>query len=116
MRKSIPAFIFGLIGGILGILGGLCDSACAAVESGVTTGSTDAGYIPLILVVGGSIIGLIGACLCFKKANTGGIMELAAAVMIAISAFAVGGATTLSVVALVLFALGGILAMISKKA
>jgi len=43
-------------------------------------------------------------------------MELAAAVMIAISAFAVGGATTLSVVALVLFALGGILAMISKKA
>lgn len=115
MKKSIPAFVFGLVGGIIGILGGLCDSACAAVDSAVTTGSADAGYIPMILVVGGSILGLVGGCLCFKKAGTGAIMEIIAAIMMVASMIIVGGATTLTYIAIAAMAVGGICGLCAKK-
>ena len=117
MKKSVPAFVLGLIGGIIGIVSGLCDSICASAETVLETGSTDAagfsGTLVLILAVGGAILGLVGACLCFKKAGTGAILELIAAAMILISVF-VGVGTTVTYIVIALFAIGGLVGMKAK--
>lgn len=115
MKRSIAGFVLGLIGGIIGIMGGLCDSACAAAESTLTTGSADGGLIPIFFVVGGSILGLVGGCLCFKKAGVGGAMQLIAAAMMVISMIVVGDATTMTVIALILMAVAGLCASLSKR-
>ncbi len=121
MKKSVPAFVLGLIGGIIGIVSGLCDSICATAESSVEqileNGSAEAaastGTLVLILAVGGAILGLVGACLCFKKAGTGAILELAAAAMVLISAF-VGSASFVTYIVIALFAIGGLVGMKAK--
>lgn len=104
-NASIPAFVLGLIGAIFGLFGGLCVSACASV------GGNEAA--PLLLIVGGSIVGLIGACMCFKKAKKGAILELVAAVMIAICAFGITGADFSTLIGMVLLAIGGLVGFLT---
>ncbi len=105
-KGSIPAFVLGLIGAIFGLFGGLCVSACYSL-------SGDDG-VPLLLMVGGSVIGLIGACLCFNKAKIGSLLEILGAVMIAICAFGITGADFMSLVGMAMLAVGGIVGLLTS--
>ena len=105
--RCTPAFILGLIGGILGLFGGICVSACYSFGGG-----SDA---PVFLMIGGSLIGLIGSCMCFSKAKLGSVIEIIAAVMIGYCAFAITGADINSLVGMLLLGVGGIVGLIMSK-
>ena len=107
VQKSVPAFVLGLIGAIFGLFGGLCVSACYSL------GGQDGA--PLILMVGGSLLGLIGSCLCFSKAKTGSALELVGALMIAVCAFGITGADLMSLVGMALLAVGGLTGLVTTK-
>ena len=64
------------------------------------------------LIFGGSIVGLIGACRCLKKATSGSILELVAAVMLIICAYGASGSDFMTVIALLLLLVGGIVGLI----
>ena len=107
VQKSVPALVLGLIGAMFGLLGGLCVAACYSL------GGQDG--VPLILMVGGSILGLIGSCLCFSKAKVGSALELIGALMIAICAFGITGADMMSLVGMALLAVGGLVGLFTAK-
>ncbi|MEE1186931.1 MAG: hypothetical protein UHN02_06080 [Acutalibacteraceae bacterium] len=102
--KCMPAFILGLIGAIFGLFGGICVTACYSF------GGNDGA--PMFFMIGGSLIGLIGSCLCFKKAKFGSILEIVAAVMIAYCAFTVTGADITSLVGMLLLGVGGAIGLV----
>lgn len=104
---SVPAFVLGLIGAIFGLFGGICITAC--YDFGGQGGA------PLLLMVGGSIVGLIGACLCFKKVKVGSALEILAAVMIAICVFFITGSDIMSLVGMILLLVGGIVGLLTGK-
>lgn len=101
--RCLPAFIVGLIGSILGIFGGLCVSMCDT-----RTG----GNAPFVLIFGGSVIGMVGACQCLKRVKRGAVLQLIAAVMIIICAYGITGADLMSVFAFVLLLAGGIIGIL----
>lgn len=101
--RCLPAFIVGLIGSILGIFGGLCVSMCDT-----RTG----GNAPFVLIFGGSVIGMVGACQCLKHVKRGAVLQLIAAVMIIICAYGITGADLMSVFAFVLLLAGGIIGLL----
>lgn len=103
--RFLPAFILGLIGGIFGIFGGYCTTLCTCYSAR----SSNAAFF---LIFCGSILGLIGACLCLKKALIGSIIELAAAIMIIICAYGISGSEFMTILALLLFLAGGITGII----
>ena len=111
-QKCLPAFILGLIGSIFGILGGFCTTMCL---SSFGSSSGDAAFI---LILGGAIVGLVGACKCLTKVKTGSILELISAVMMIICAYGTG-AEFMTVLAFVLMLIGGIIgafqAFVMKK-
>ena len=102
-QKCLPAFILGLIGSIFGIFGGLCTTMCAGLVS------SSGGNSAFILIFGGAIVGLIGACLCLNKAKIGSVLELVAAIMMIICAFGITGADFMTVIALLLLLVGGLI-------
>ncbi len=102
-QKCLPAFILGLIGSIFGIFGGLCTTMCVGIAS------SSLGNSAFILIFGGAIIGLIGACLCLNKVKIGSIMELASALMMIICAYAITGADIMTIIALLLLLVGGVI-------
>ena len=104
-QRCLPAFIIGLIGSIMGMFGGLCMSMCD-----VATG----GNAPFLLIFGGSVVGLIGACLCMSKAKIGSILELIGSVMIIICAYGITGAEFMSVFAMVLLLVGGLIGVVDS--
>ena len=57
-----------------------------------------------IMIVGGSVIGLIGACMCLTKAKIGTILEMVGVLLIIIRAYS-SGAEFLTVVAMVFLVL-----------
>ena len=75
-ERCLPAFILGLIGSIMGIFGGFCVTMCVSVA-----GLSGPAFI---FIFGGSIVGLIGSCLCLKNVKLGSALELIGAVMIII--------------------------------
>jgi len=81
MRKSIPAFVFGLIGSIFALWWGFVFGIVGDFLglAGVTDliVSQILGWICFI----GAIIGIIGASTCIKKARKGGILMIVATVM-----------------------------------
>lgn len=103
--RSLPAFILGLVASVFGILGGFCTTLCSSLFS--------SGAAPFILILGGSIVGLIGACQCLKKALKGSALQLIAAIMIGICAYGLTGADFMSMLALVLFIAGTCTAFIT---
>lgn len=107
VSKSVPAFVLGLIGGIFGLFGGLCVSVCYSF------GGNDG--LPLILMCGGSVVGLVGSCLCLNKAKIGCILEFVGAVMIAICAFGFTGADLMSLVGMAMLAVGGVVGFLTAK-
>lgn len=81
MRRSVPAFILGLVGSLFslwwgfisGIGGGLVGSiigAAGASDGGITTTISLLGWLAFL----GAIVGFVGSGNCFKKARVGGIM------------------------------------------
>ncbi len=104
--RSLPAFILGLIGSIFGILGGFCTTACASIFS--------SGTAPLIMIFGGSIVGLVGACMCLNKAKIGSILQILAAVSIFICAYTISGADLMTVLGMLLLAAGGLIGFVSS--
>lgn len=104
-QRSLPAFIIGLIGSILGMMGGLCTSMCD-----FRTG----GNAPFILIFGGAVVGLIGSCMCLNKAKTGSILQLVGALMMIICAYGITGAEFMSIFGFVLLLTGGIIGLIQS--
>lgn len=105
--KCVPAFVLGLIGAIFGLFGGMCVSACYSF--GGAEGE------PLFFMVGGSIIGLIGACMCFSKAKIGSLLEVVGAVMIGYCAFTITGSDIASLIGMLLLGVGGIVGLTMSK-
>ena len=104
-NRCLASFILGLIGGIFGIFGGFCTTICASI-------TLIGGNAAFILIFCGSILGLVGACLCLNKAFIGSIIELIAAIMIIICAYFISGAEFMSILAFLLFLAGGIIGVI----
>ncbi len=104
-RRFLPSFILGLMAAIFGIPGGLCVTMC-------TSFGADGGVAAFILIFGGSIVGLIGACKCLSDAKVGSIIQLVAAAMIIICAFGITGGEIGTVLALVLFLVSGLIGLV----
>lgn len=100
--RCLPSFILGVTGSTFGMLGGICTTMC----------SFGSGGSAFFFIFGGSIIGLIGACLCFKKAKIGSLLELLGALMIIYRAFFDGGSEFMSVFALILLLFGGLIGVV----
>ena len=104
--RSMPAFLIGLIAGVLGLFGGLCVAACYSFGGD--------GSLPLIMLVGGSVVGLIGACIALRNARRGALMELAAALMMAVCVFGFTGSGFMTLVSMILFAVGGLVGLLTS--
>lgn len=102
-EKCLPAFILGLIGSIFGLFGGFCTTMCSILSFG--------GDAAFILIFCGSIVGLVGACVCLNRARLGSALELLSALMIMFCAFSVG-ADFMSMFAFLLLLAGGIIGMV----
>lgn len=98
--RCLPSFILGLIGSIFGILGGICTTMCSAFDSNGA----------FIMIVGGSTIGLIGACQCLKRAKIGSVLELVGVVMIIMRAFT-AGAEFITVIGMIFLALAALIGL-----
>lgn len=106
-NRSIPGFVLGLIGAIFGLFGGICVSALTSFG-----GNDEAA---MILMIGGSLVGLVGSCLCFGKPKIGAILELAGAVMIAICAFGITGSDIAALMGMFLLAVGGLVGLLTSS-
>lgn len=102
--RFLPSFILGLVASLFGISGGLCTTMCNSLYS--------SGISPLLLIFGGSIVGLIGACKCLSNVKIGSIIELIAAVMMIICLYGITGGDVASVVSMLLFLVSGIIGII----
>ena len=103
-NRCLPSFIRGLVASLFGIMGGLCTTMCDSLISN--------GVAPFILIVGGSVVGLVGACLCMNKAKIGSILQFVAAIMIIICAYGVTGAEFMTIFAMILFIVSGIVGVV----
>lgn len=103
-NRCLPSFIIGLVASLFGIMGGLCTTMCdSLVHSGVA---------PFILIVGGSVVGLVGACLCLNKAKIGSILQFVAAILIIICAYGISGAEFMTIFAIILYIVSGIIGVV----
>ena len=100
--RCLPSFILGIAGSLLGILGGICTTMCSM-------GNSNSAFF---LIVGGSLIGLIGACLCLNKAKLGSILEMVGAIMIIYRAYFRGGSDFLTVIALLFLLFAGLIGLV----
>lgn len=102
--KFIPSFILGLIGSLFGISGGFCMTMCTSLYS--------SGMSAFLLIFGGSIVGLVGACKCLKDAKKGSILEIIGAIMIIICAYGITGSDISTLFGMLLLLIGGIIGLI----
>ena len=100
----IPAFILGLIGSVFGILGGICVSACYSF-----TGNDTA---PMVMIIGGSLIGMVGACIGFNFPLPGAVLEIAGTLLMSSCVFTITGADIMTLLAIALLGISGIIALI----
>lgn len=82
MRRSVAGFVLGLIGGI-GIfiisIPSIIGSA-AVTDIGLADSETTLFLVLAWLMFVGSILAIVGASLCFKKARIGGVLLLISAI------------------------------------
>jgi len=87
MKRSVSAFIFGLIGSIFSLFWGFwCGIIGDAGQLIASSAGEGASEITLVLIFGwtafiGAIIGIIGASYCFKNAGKGSIILAIATAM-----------------------------------
>lgn len=101
-QKCLPSFIIGLIGSILGMFGGLCTTMCSCGSSSNSA---------FLLIFLGSIVGMVGTCLCLNKAKTGSLLQLLGSIMMIIHAYS-KGAEILTVFGFVILLFAGIIGVI----
>ncbi len=101
--KCLPAMIVGIIAATFGILGGACTTACTSMYG--------AGEQSLFLIVGGSILGLVGACISYKKAIIGGLLQLTGALLMTICAYS-SGAELMTILSYIMFYVSGAMGLI----
>ena len=94
-QKCLPSFVLGLIASIFGMFGGFCVSMCASFVG--------RGDEALIFIFGGSIIGLVGACMCLKQARAGVILEGCATLAIIGCVFGYTGGDFMTILSMLLF-------------
>lgn len=118
-NKCLPAFILGLIASIFGMLGGLCMTMCTGAIEGISSSlypsnslANLASTFAFIFIFCGSIVGLIGACLCLNKVLKGSILQIVAALMIIIYAYGMAGAEFMTILSMLLFLAGGIIGIV----
>lgn len=109
--KSIPAFVVGLIGGIVGIIGSIIPLACAAAVAGLDGGVFYAVVCCCFLLP--AILAIIGAALCFKKARVGAII-LVFATVLSIVGLVLYGLSIATIIALIMYAVAAILGFVAK--
>ena len=102
--RFLPSFILGLIGTLFGISGGFCMTICSSLYS--------SGTAAFILILGGSIVGLVGACKCLNNAIIGSILQIIAGIMIMICAYGITGSEISTILAMLLFLISGIIGLI----
>ena len=103
-RRCLSSFIIGLIGSIFGMFGGLCTSMCSCGSASNTA---------FIFIFGGSIVGMIGSCMCLNKAKIGSIFQVCAALVIAFRAYN-GGADFMTVIAWLFLLIAGIIGIVKS--
>ena len=122
-KKSIAGGVLGIIGSVFALIGVIGLALCATlVDAGTNAveGATGAGVgtnfalWTWILGIAAFAIGLVGSIMCFQKAMIGGILLLVAVVVMLVLGFVVAF-SILNIIAMVLLALGGILAFVVKK-
>lgn len=69
------------------------------------------GMSAFVLILGGSVLGLVGACQCLKNVRLGSVLQLIAAVMITICAYGKTGGDLATIIAMLLFYISGIIGM-----
>ena len=124
MRKSVSAFICGLIGSLFslwwgfisGVGGGLIDGIASSAGASLTAATVInlLGWLAFL----GAIVGFVGAGQCFKKARRGGILLAIATVMcspIQLYYFIkiVGATTTMLPTIIIIFLLPVVLLVVS---
>ena len=102
--RFLPSFILGLLATLFGVSGGLCMTMCSSIYS--------SGMSAFILILGGSIVGLVGACKCLNNAIVGSILQIIAGIMIMICAYGITGSDMSTVVAMLLFLISGAIGII----
>ena len=105
-KKCLPAFIIGLVGGILGMFGGLCTTMCSF--------SSSAGNSAFLLIFCGAVIAVVGSCLCLTKARIGSAVQLLGTLMIIIRAFSHNGAEFLTIFSFVFLLVASVIGIISS--
>lgn len=114
MKKSVAPFVLGLIGGIVGLVDGLCLSVCAEIADALEVTENLTLYV-WIFLIGGSVIGLVGASISLSKNKTGGILLIIAALFPVIFMVILQDFIYFQVVIIALFAIGGILDLTAKN-
>ncbi len=102
-KKSLPAFIVGLIGSVLGMFGGICTTMCSC-------GSASNSAFLLIFV--GAVIALLGSCMCLNKARIGSLCQVVGTLMIIIRAYS-GGAEFFTIFSFVFLIVASLIAIVS---
>lgn len=113
MKKNVAPFVLGLIGGILGVIGGLCWAVCAELADAITQETNYAIYA-WVFGVGGGVVGIVGASLGLNNGKKGGILMLLSAALI-VGAMVTLDFTILLIACTILLSLGGILGLSVKK-
>ncbi len=104
--RSLASFILGILASLLGIFGGLCVTMCNSLVS--------SGVAPFLMIFGGSVLGLCGACLCLYKARIGAIIQLGSCLLIGICVFAISGGEFLTLFSMILFLVSGIVGLVES--
>lgn len=128
MKKSLPAFIFALIASLYCLFFGFIYAILGDIFTALT-GTSEASILVILswTVMVGSVLGIIGASLCFKHAKTGAIILTIATIMcgglliyaiinaiISSSEFSIDLMLILYIISIVLFILATIFAYLAK--
>lgn len=112
-KKSIPAFIVGLIGGIIGIIGSLIILIKASLADAILSGATSFTAVAVLLYLFPSIAAIVAAALCFKRAPVGGII-FSVVTGTTILGLILSGFSIMITLALLLYIVALILAFLAK--
>lgn len=113
-KKSVAGGVLGIIGAVFALIATLGLAVCAGAVDALSSGSTSYEVLTWILGLVATAAGVVGAVMSFKKAMLGGILQLVALVVLLVLGFTVAF-SILSIIAMILLGLGGILSFVLAK-